>query len=238
MPTLNITDTALNTQSKTQAIFEDDGEIGDPNAGKSKLFLALNPQPLARQTVADRMEREDAVEIGDVTKSDGLDGDDDEELGFGSDMSDSDSDDDDGDFNDKDLALDPKTAAKLKTNQAKRAKEEAQRATQLGKEHASASAEGAAKIADEMVVIDARAKQERRVSAKKDQATVDAAKARMATELVFDFNFFTAADGDGDGMLSLEEATAQGMTAAMFHMIDADGNGQLTKEEFQAWMAK
>lgn len=58
----------------------------------------------------------------------------------------------------------------------------------------------------------------------------------MATELQFDFTFFAAADADGDGMLSLEEAKAQGMSEEMFRQIDADGNGQLTQEEFEEWM--
>ena len=45
----------------------------------------------------------------------------------------------------------------------------------------------------------------------------------------------TAADTDGDGMVSLEEATAMGMDKATFNAMDADGNGQLTKAEVETW---
>lgn len=47
--------------------------------------------------------------------------------------------------------------------------------------------------------------------------------------------YFAAADKDGDGMLSLEEAKMQGMDEATFRAIDADENGQLTQEEFAKW---
>lgn len=58
----------------------------------------------------------------------------------------------------------------------------------------------------------------------------------MATELAFgSFSFFNAADTDGDGLMSWEEASAKGMDRATFTMIDADGNGQVTEEEFVAW---
>ena len=50
--------------------------------------------------------------------------------------------------------------------------------------------------------------------------------------------FFDDADLDGDGMLSLSEAKAKGMTVEIFREIDADGDGQLTLEEFTAWKAK
>ena len=46
---------------------------------------------------------------------------------------------------------------------------------------------------------------------------------------------YAAGDADGDGMLSLDEAMAQGMDGATFKSIDADGNGQLTQEEFANW---
>ena len=46
---------------------------------------------------------------------------------------------------------------------------------------------------------------------------------------------FVAADTDGDGMLSLQEAMDQGMDEATFNEIDADSNGQLTQEEFANW---
>lgn len=52
---------------------------------------------------------------------------------------------------------------------------------------------------------------------------------------VMNEGFFDDADLDGDGMLSLEEAMAKGMTEEMFKEIDGDGNGQLTLEEFVAW---
>lgn len=49
-------------------------------------------------------------------------------------------------------------------------------------------------------------------------------------------DMFASADTDGDGLVSLEEAKAQGMSEALFRSIDNDGNGQLTQEEFARWM--
>ena len=46
---------------------------------------------------------------------------------------------------------------------------------------------------------------------------------------------FSLADTDGDGMLSLEEATAMGVDKATFNAVDADGNGQLTKAEVETF---
>lgn len=49
---------------------------------------------------------------------------------------------------------------------------------------------------------------------------------------------FVEGDTDGDGMLSLSEATAQGMDEETFKAIDSDGNGQLTMDEFAAWQGR
>lgn len=46
---------------------------------------------------------------------------------------------------------------------------------------------------------------------------------------------FAAADIDGDGTLSMEEAKEQGMSEATFRAIDANGDGGLTVEEFTNW---
>ena len=45
-----------------------------------------------------------------------------------------------------------------------------------------------------------------------------------------------AADTNGDGMLSRDEAAALPRIAANFNAIDADGNGQITLDELHAYM--
>ena len=228
---------ALEQGTKTQDLFGDDPDItSDPSAGKSKIWLALNPQPLAKQTAAERREQQDAVELGVL----GAEGGDDDEInsedgmGFGSDYSTSS--DEDDDFDEGDLAIDPKVAATLEANRQKRAGEEAARKAELEGDFATQKAEDDAKRAEEMVVIEARQKIERRVSQKEEAQIVAEAQERMATELVFDFEFFQSGDADGDGKLDIGEAKAMGMSEEIFRMIDADGNGYLTQEEFKAWM--
>ena len=49
---------------------------------------------------------------------------------------------------------------------------------------------------------------------------------------------FAAADSDGNGTLSMEEAEEQGMSEATFRAIDANGDGELTVEEFTGWQEK
>ena len=46
---------------------------------------------------------------------------------------------------------------------------------------------------------------------------------------------FEFVDLDGNGEMDLDEAMSQGMTPAMFRMIDADGTGTVTLEEYQAF---
>lgn len=46
---------------------------------------------------------------------------------------------------------------------------------------------------------------------------------------------FAEGDTNGDGMLDLAEAKAQGMTESTFREIDADNSGTLTQAEFAAW---
>jgi Ca2+-binding EF-hand superfamily protein len=226
---------ALSTDNKTAELFGRDPALsGDPTAGKSKIWMALNPQSLAKQTAAERREQQDARVIGADSEHDS---DDESDMGFGSDSG-SDFSSSDDDFDDADLELDPATAAKLEAARVARSGEEASRKAQLGAEHASSSAAGAAVRAEEMAVIEARQKIERRASQKEEAELVAAANIRMASELKFDFDFFTMGDADGDGMLSLEEAMAQGMSEDIFRMIDADGNGQLTEDEFKAWMSR
>ena len=53
--------------------------------------------------------------------------------------------------------------------------------------------------------------------------------ARMAAD---EFGFV---DVDGDGEMDLEEAIGQGMTRAMFLMVDADGSGTITQEEYDSF---
>lgn len=232
---------ALQQGTKTQDLFGDDPDItSDATAGKSKIWLALNPQPLAKQTAAERREQQEAVELGVLGAAGGeeVGGDSEDGMGFGSDESDFESEDDDeeADFNADDLALDPSVAAKLEANRKLRADEESARAAELQGSFETQKAEDDAKRAEEMAVIEARQKIERRASQKEEAEIVAAAKQRMATELVFDFEFFSSADKDGDGMLDIDEAKAMGMSEEIFRMIDADGNGQLTQEEFKAWM--
>ena len=45
---------------------------------------------------------------------------------------------------------------------------------------------------------------------------------------------FTVADANGDGVVSLEEATAAGLTEDQFRTADANGDGGLDEEEFTA----
>ena len=226
---------ALGTASASAALFGDDPELSvDPTAGKSKIWLALNPQPLARQTAAERRAQQEAdEEDADEEEEEAASGTE-SEMGFGSDESDfSDSDED---FDDDDLEIDPAVAARLEANRKKRDGEEKQRASDLAQQHGEDAKASALVRAEEMKVIEARQQIERRESKKEEEAIVAQAQKRMATELQFDFTFFAAADADGDGMLSLEEAKAQGMSEEMFRQIDADGNGQLTQEEFEEWM--
>jgi hypothetical protein len=49
---------------------------------------------------------------------------------------------------------------------------------------------------------------------------------------------FTAADTDGDGKISRDEARAAGMSDADFNAADTDKNGHLSKAEVDAWNAK
>ena len=49
---------------------------------------------------------------------------------------------------------------------------------------------------------------------------------------------FAAADIDGNGTLSMEEAKEQGMSEATFRAIDANGDGDLTLDEFKNWQEK
>ena len=59
---------------------------------------------------------------------------------------------------------------------------------------------------------------------------------RQEGSITFNANFLLNADADGDGMMSLEEAEAQGVNKETFLAMDADGDGQVTKDEFKAWL--
>jgi protein tyrosine phosphatase/Ca2+-binding EF-hand superfamily protein len=210
------------------------GEQLDPRKGKSKIWLALNPQPLGKMSATDR--RKLAEEGSNANESD--DDESESQMGFGSDasLSDDDADADDEPIDDADLELDPQLAAQLAANRAMRGGDEKRRAAQLAQTHLISTMTTAEARGKEMHIINARKRQESRAAKKKDVEMMAAAQHRMASELVFDFNFFAAADADGDGMLSLAEALAQGMKKELFHTIDADGNGQITTEEFGSWM--
>ena len=277
---------ALETSSTSIELFgqrgqgKSSGEFSQDK--KSKIWMALNPQPLARQTLTDRQAGEASrvslnvnipgaeeldldfpagpgngigesyLSTGEEEKKVGRTADGKNE-GAGADHdngndsdSDNDGDDDESsddtsseeeDFDEADLELDAATAARLAENRASRASSEASRAVELALAHTKESAAKASILAEELAVIDAREKLNRKSSLKVEAQVVAEARERMASELKFDFSFFANADTDGDGMLSLEEALAQGMSESIFKMIDADGNGFLTKKEMEQWMA-
>jgi hypothetical protein len=55
----------LAVKETTSASLFSDVKKEDPLAGKSKIWLALNPQPIARQTAAERrQQQEDRVDLG------------------------------------------------------------------------------------------------------------------------------------------------------------------------------
>ena len=284
---------------KGSTLFGIDAAPADPRAGKSKIWLALNPEPLAFQTAADRREQEEGkVELGyvggrsygfmssvmnegffDDADLDGdgmlsleeamakgmteemfneIDGDgngqltleeftawkkakqhDDgeviNELADGSD-DESDGDYEDSDYEEEDIPdLDDSVLEQLAAARVARAKEEEQRKSVLQAEFAAKTAVEHDAMAKELAIIEARQKIENDAKEKERDSLVEASMRRMASELKFDFTFFGAADADGDGMLSIEEAKAKGMDEATFHSIDEDNSGHLSQEEFLAW---
>ena len=212
---------------------------GDGGGGNSKIFNALNPTPLHKETAAERRERtEDTNDIGVAGSRGGGGGVDSGEVvtGFGDDGDDDDDDwSDDGEFNDDDLELDPQFAANLAKSRAKRESDAKANAGSLKDQFAAQQAKVEASRSKEMAVINARKKIERK-QAEKALATIIADSKRRVGSITFNMDFLLNADADGDGMMSLEEALAQGVTEETFLAMDADGNGQVTKEEFQAWL--
>jgi hypothetical protein len=238
---LVLSSTAVNAVSVTSAAPLFDGGRDNNRTGKSKIYKALNPQPIARQTIGERKaQEENPIKLGTIGYAGEGDGDEggQDANGFGSDsdldFTASDDSDDDA-FDDTDLAIDPTTAAQLEANRTKRAIDESDRAKQLGAQHAEAEAVLRYDRAEEMVVIEARQQLERTASQTQEGRLITASHARMATELSFDTQFFEAADADGDGMVSLAEALAKGMSVEQFKLIDADNNGTLSPEEVKAW---
>lgn len=221
--------------------------FGGDNSANSKIYNALNPTPLHKETAAERRERtEDTNDIGVAGSRGGGglgggDGDGDGEevvSGFGGDGDDDDEDDDwsdDGEFDDGDLDLDPMFAANLAKSRSKRDAEEKANAGNLKEQFAAQQAKTEAAKSKEMAVINARKKIEKK-AAEKALAQIIADSKRRVGSITFDMSFFLGADADGDGMMSLEEALAQGVSKETFLAMDDDGNGQVTKEEFQAWM--
>lgn len=288
---------------KGSTLFGSDAAPADPRAGKSKIWLALNPEPLAFQTAADRRaQEEDKVELGFVggrsygfmtsVMTEGffddadLDGDgmlslseamakgmteetfkeiDDDGNGqltleefsawrkkkqqddgeVVNDLAD-DSDDewdnaeeeesdvDEGDIPD----LDDSVLEQLAAAREARAIDEEKRKAQLAAEFAAKKAEDNEAMAKELAIIEARQKIENDAKEKERSSLVAESMQRMASELKFDFTFFGAADADGDGMLSLEEAMAKGMDESTFHSIDEDNSGHLSMEEFNTWQQR
>jgi Ca2+-binding EF-hand superfamily protein len=43
---------------------------------------------------------------------------------------------------------------------------------------------------------------------------------------------FSSFDGNGDGVITMEEAKVNPQLVKIFDALDADGNGELSKEEF------
>ena len=129
-------------------------------------------------------------------------------------------------------------ARKLRQETEAAAKIEAARAAREAKIRADWETEESARKAQEdaerahrMMMIGMTPGQRRMYEEKKEQE--DREREFQARE-----KLFTVGDTDGDGMLSLAEAMAQGMDEATFAAIDADGNGQLTKDEFEAWQGE
>jgi len=80
----------------------------------------------------------------------------------------------------------------------------------------------------------------RRLAAKAEEDAASAALKRQSSrQKIKDMQaaFFNAADTDGDGEMSWDEARAKGMDRSTFNNIDGDGDGKVTQEEFAVWQA-
>lgn len=232
--TLTISDTAV---EKLSMAGSSSAQLFGTTAGnareKSKIWQALNPQSIAHQTAADRRKIAEEAEEAEMASgaADDLDGFNGKDAAT---YADTDEDGADEPFDEADLQLDSATEAMLKKAQEKRAKEEVDRQKSLSETHSAESARADAEREAEMKVIAAEKKLKRRQS-QRELAIVKKNSSRRLEEIDFDFGFFLGADTDGDGMLSLKEAKAAGMSESQFREMDVDGNGQLTQEEFDAW---
>lgn len=169
--------------------FVDQDEWG---AGKSKIWKALNPRPLAYQTAKERAEKEDKIDMGavgvtrDYTNFDLDEEEHADELGESHENSE---DEEDEEVNPDQLAdFDSDFARLLKENRAKRAKEEAARKHKLQQDYLARQKTKQAALDKELAVIAAKKKiEEAEATRLADLAVADSQK--NAEALVFDFCF-------------------------------------------------
>ena len=174
------------------------------NEGKvkhSKIFDALNPQPLAFQTARDRAERQNVEEIGfvgirgyaeaalanseEMESFDGF-----EPPGAGGGGDDDDEEEAEEPFDPRNLPDFGDFTEEMMARRAQRAAEEEKRRERLRQEHAARKAKEAAEMEKEMAVIRAREEVEAKKKRVDDSFVVEAQK-RLESELNFgSFKFF------------------------------------------------
>ena len=167
--------------------FVDQDEWG---VGKSRIWKALNPRPLAYQTAKERAEKEDKIDMGAVGLTDYTDYDlDEEEHVRNSEDEEDDEDDEDDEVDPDQLAdFDSNFARVLKENRAKRAKEEEARSHKLQQDYLARQKTKQAALDKELAVIAAKKKIEQAEATRlADLAVADSQK--NAEALVFDFCF-------------------------------------------------
>jgi len=186
-------------------------------AGKSKIWKALNPQPLYHQTAKDRREQQDKEDLGviggnrnframmDVMEEQGFETDGpmispvknvngqrevDDDLEEYDHVGDEVEEDDDDDVDSTKLAdFDKDFESMLNKNREQRAIEEKKRKAQLAAEFRAERDRKQAELDKELAIIEARKKLEFKEKQRETDKAVAEAQKRLETELVFDFKF-------------------------------------------------